>query len=68
MLPLFHPTRINFPHKRLNQSSRNMNFTSKAQDMPHSSVAAEGVWTSENFEHNQVFYAVDKNYVACPAP
>ena len=67
MLPLFHPTRINFPHKRLNQSSRNMNFMSKAQDMPHSSVAAEGVWTSENFEHNQVFYAVDKNYVACPA-
>ena len=55
MLPLFHSTRINFPHERLNQSSRNMSFMSKAQDMPHSSVAAERVWTSANFEHNQVF-------------
>ena len=29
-------------------------------DVPHSSVAAEGVWTSANFEHNQVVYAFDK--------
>ena len=44
-----------------------MNFMSKAQDMPHSSIAAEGVWTSANFEHNQVFYAFD-NFIIHSIP